>query len=507
MDPVRKSAGTTVTERYLARACERTFLSLWSYPNPYTPRGKKGRQGSGKELCDLLVVFGHHILIFSDKDIRFDTEVEIEVAWERWRRRSIDKSISQLHGAERWLRNNPSEIYLDPACEKRFPLDIAKLAPHQIHLVAVTKNSPGHAKKHFGGGSSGSFMLIPASAAKKVNNTPFVLSDGNQNKTYVHVFDEVTLDTLFEELDTISDFVSYLSAKEEGIRDGCLQVISGEEDLLAYYIMNGGLINPNQFRFDDTALAKQFKSFSIGEGFWAHYASSSERTAIKRANEPSYFWDSLIEQFAGHILAGSVPIEMSKFFLSSEFVSHEQAIRWMARENRMARRMLSKDFVEKMQSSLKGHRTSRICFSPFNKNACFILVIYPRDPGEDYTVYRNERVDLLFGYALACKLRFPNVTEITLIGTEPRESHGRSEDVLALEMGSLSEANKKAALEMVQRDRILQEGSTWIREGSLAPAEGMDCIRTAQQRLANKPGRNELCPCGSGRKYKKCCLA
>ncbi|MBW2099144.1 MAG: SEC-C domain-containing protein [Deltaproteobacteria bacterium] len=21
-----------------------------------------------------------------------------------------------------------------------------------------------------------------------------------------------------------------------------------------------------------------------------------------------------------------------------------------------------------------------------------------------------------------------------------------------------------------------------------------------------KPGRNELCPCGSGKKYKKCCL-
>ena len=24
--------------------------------------------------------------------------------------------------------------------------------------------------------------------------------------------------------------------------------------------------------------------------------------------------------------------------------------------------------------------------------------------------------------------------------------------------------------------------------------------------MSNKTGRNELCPCGSGRKYKKCCL-
>ncbi|HXD31604.1 MAG TPA: SEC-C metal-binding domain-containing protein [Pyrinomonadaceae bacterium] len=505
MDPIRKSVGTTSTERYLAKACERTFLSLWSYPNPYTPRGKKGGRGFGKELCDLLVVFDSHILIFSDKDIHFDIDVEIEVAWNRWRKRSIDKSISQLHGAERWIKNNPGEIYLDPACENRFPLDLVKLAPHQIHLIAVTKNSHKHAKKHFGGGSSGSFMLIPASAAKQVSNSPFVLSDTTQSKTYVHVFDEVTLDTLFEELDTISDFVSYLSAKEKGIRNGCLQVISGEEELLAYYIMNGGPIKPNQFRFEDTELARKFNSFSIGEGFWAHYASSSERAAIKRANEGSYFWDSLIEQFASHILAGSVPIDLDKYFLRNEFVSHEQAIRWMARENRMARRMLSKDFVEKMQTTFKDRRTSRICFSPFNKNACFILVIYPRNPGEDYSMYRNERVDILFGYALACKLRFPDVTEVTLIGTEPAESEGRSEDVLALEMGPLSEANKKAALEMVRRDRILQEGTTWIREESLAKAEGMDDIGPPIQHL-KKLGRNDRCPCGSGRKYKKCCL-
>ncbi|MDQ3050669.1 MAG: SEC-C metal-binding domain-containing protein, partial [Bacteroidota bacterium] len=29
---------------------------------------------------------------------------------------------------------------------------------------------------------------------------------------------------------------------------------------------------------------------------------------------------------------------------------------------------------------------------------------------------------------------------------------------------------------------------------------------TPQQTDSNKVGRNELCPCGSGKKYKKCCL-
>ena len=39
-----------LTERMLAEFCERTFLKLWSYPNPY--------KDDGHELCDLLVVFG-----------------------------------------------------------------------------------------------------------------------------------------------------------------------------------------------------------------------------------------------------------------------------------------------------------------------------------------------------------------------------------------------------------------------------------------------------------------
>lgn len=29
---------------------------------------------------------------------------------------------------------------------------------------------------------------------------------------------------------------------------------------------------------------------------------------------------------------------------------------------------------------------------------------------------------------------------------------------------------------------------------------------TRQQRLANRVGRNDPCPCGSGQKFKRCCL-
>ncbi|HDL8215821.1 TPA: hypothetical protein PXQ72_000351, partial [Yersinia enterocolitica] len=71
MKKIIKQDGFNESERYLANLCEKTFLSLWSYPNVYTNEGKKSANGDGKELCDLLVVFGNHVIIFSDKDISF----------------------------------------------------------------------------------------------------------------------------------------------------------------------------------------------------------------------------------------------------------------------------------------------------------------------------------------------------------------------------------------------------------------------------------------------------
>ncbi len=63
-----RSQGTTPSERYLAGLAERSFLNLWSYPNIYRDTVVNG-QRTGKEICDLLVVCGDHVLIFSDKTV------------------------------------------------------------------------------------------------------------------------------------------------------------------------------------------------------------------------------------------------------------------------------------------------------------------------------------------------------------------------------------------------------------------------------------------------------
>lgn len=88
--PTRLNAdgGFTASERYLARLCERSFLSLWSHPNLF--------RDPHKELCDLLVVFGDHVILFSDKSCALKPGPH---GWSRWYRRAILDSAKQLQRA------------------------------------------------------------------------------------------------------------------------------------------------------------------------------------------------------------------------------------------------------------------------------------------------------------------------------------------------------------------------------------------------------------------------
>jgi len=91
---IEKSRGQTPTEKYLSELCDRTFLKLWCYANPF--------KSDGKELCDLLAVFENHVFLFFDRESRkFDvSEKDIIITWERWKREAIDKQIKTAAGAK-----------------------------------------------------------------------------------------------------------------------------------------------------------------------------------------------------------------------------------------------------------------------------------------------------------------------------------------------------------------------------------------------------------------------
>ena len=197
-----KIEGVTESERLLSRLCRGSFLRFWSWPNVYRD------QGGPKELCDLLVIFGDHIIIFSDKHCQFPDTGDLHRDWKRWYKKAIRKAAKQAWGAERWIRSHPERIYIDDRCEAALPLDFPEISKATFHLVVVAHGAAARCKEHLGG--SGSLMFSSFAIS---DETPFCVGPIDQSKTFVHVFDDGSLEILLQTLDTAPDFISYLEAK------------------------------------------------------------------------------------------------------------------------------------------------------------------------------------------------------------------------------------------------------------------------------------------------------
>lgn len=85
-------------------------------------------------------------------------------------------------------------------------------------------------------------MNVFSFGIKESMEQPFSIGDIYPNKTFVHVLDELSLNLLLSELDTITDFVSYLKEKERVVRSGLLRLSPGEDDTLAAYLSGHGVI-------------------------------------------------------------------------------------------------------------------------------------------------------------------------------------------------------------------------------------------------------------------------
>lgn len=111
--------GVTASESFLHSLAQRTFLKLWSVPNPF--------RAAGKELSDLVIVFGDDIVIFSDKACDFGPGMDLQTEWERWRREAIDGSVKQLK-----RRSSASLGWRYghfPRCERKEPVTISAAVP------------------------------------------------------------------------------------------------------------------------------------------------------------------------------------------------------------------------------------------------------------------------------------------------------------------------------------------------------------------------------------------
>lgn len=236
----------TRSEQLVYELSKNAFLPLWTYPNP---QGKD----SSKELCDVLVVCQPDIIIISVKDSELKTDGDLEVQRKRWYRYAVEGSIDQIHGAQRRLSTLQDVTTNDGGK----PVELGETSQRRIHRVAVAIGSDGK---------------VP-------------LESRDFGKGFVDVFDDAIIFLLLQALDTITDLVEYLSARERLFLEGTSSVVGSETDLLASYLWNNR-------SFD--SLMKQSADVLVISGLWSEFANSEEYSAKTNADVPSYIWDRLI---------------------------------------------------------------------------------------------------------------------------------------------------------------------------------------------------------------------
>lgn len=489
-NPIVKSTGLTTSEQYLAKICERTFLRLWSYPNPYR------NQGKGKELCDLLVVCGDDVIIFSDKSCDYPMTGKPDLDWSRWYRRAIEKSAQQIFGAERWIRERPDQIFLDCACDRVLPITIPNVETLRIHRIVVALGAKSRCRQELGG--SGSLWLFPGLRGSEhvdvnlTNYQRFHIGGICPEKGFVHVLDDVTLDIVLGELDTITDFARYLRWKEDYVQSNKLFLAQGEENLLAAY-----LSSVNDKGHHDIVLPTSDGKLQVEKNLWGRTRQSPEYLRKKKANEDSYFWDRIIDEFADHVLAGTI-IGEAEYTTNT----HEMILRVLARESRLDRRML----VLSLQDRIRQADPTEICWrtvlSKQKQGTAFVFGLFPEDE-RDYEEYRDFRRKFTHAYCLVLGEKRRDLRTIIGLATENHPSDGSSTDLILFKPPEVWPDDMVQEARRLRQDLGIHDRSNQTRKG--VHGNEYPEPRMSRTQVGRKVGRNERCPCGSGVKYKKCC--
>lgn len=367
--------GITPSERFVASLCERSFLRLWTHPNP---KGKRG-----KELCDCLIVCGPHIVIISVKECDYKDTGD-KTGWERWEKAAIEKSASQIWGAERWLHTVNQVERKDGRI-----LNLPSKDERKYHRISVSLGGKGH---------------VP-------------IKWGDLGNGFVTVCDEFSVGVVFSTLDTITDFVEFLSATENYVTSGVQMLFSGGgiEDLVALYLMHN-----RSFTLTEEA-NQQPDLLIVADDLWKGFYESPEYKAIQEDFKNSYIWDRLIEHYTDDLLTDGI-FDMH----SKEVTDNQLALVEMALQPRSYRVVLADVFIKFLQNpELKLASRAAKAYG----NTAFVFLIGNSSD-------REHRARELALRCLVVRGRLPGVKTVVGIATDrPGTSEiGYSSDIVYIYM-------------------------------------------------------------------------
>jgi hypothetical protein len=382
------------------------------------------------------VIFGHDLLIFSDKNCRWPDAGDLEVRWARWYRQAVLSSARQVRGAERWLLGHPDLIFIDRECAQPFPLELPK--DPRVHRIVTCRGVAEASREYFGSGTGS--LIVTNGTLESCTTAPFHLGALGRDGRFYHVLDEVALDLIFETLDTVSDVVDYLRRKEQFFKRHDRVQATGEEDLLAFYLSR---IHEGD-QSHDFIVDESYTFVGLDESHWSSWLESPQRKAKIEADEISYSWDKLIEKFSYHMSTGT-----QIFATPGGLKQQETIVRWMAREPRVRRRMLTESLFEMMASTPIGGLRPRKQVTISEGQPLWVFLVLPRNHYMDYDEYREFRLSFLEAHCLVAKHLCMNARDIVGIAVD-RPHAEISEDALYLDA-------REWSVELADRARLLHE--------------------------------------------------
>lgn len=321
-----KHNGVTPTERLLTQYCNKVFLGLWNFPNP--------QRHDGKELCDHMVIFDNHVLLFFDREAELKTNSDdIDIKWNRWLKKVIHAQIRSVNGAEKYVLRNES-IYLDSKQEILLPVDFDP-EKARVFRIIIAHGAEAACKLHNSDNVAGSIGISYGNPTEDVQ-FPFCIA--LEKEPVVHVFDSANIEIMFSELDTALAFTHYLDAKEMSIDKHDYIGYCGEEDLLATYFKNISL----EGEFGLLPRDQEFNGIIIEEGSWESFTKSALYKKISpnsRSNRGMPMWDFFIKRFSERADEGKV---------TGDSPHNSESMILMAKEPREDRVQFEKEIVNHM---------------------------------------------------------------------------------------------------------------------------------------------------------------
>lgn len=402
------------------------------------------------------------------------------------------------------LRSFPDRVFTDASCEHLLPPTLSSTSEMRVHRIVVARGAAD--KCRTATGLSGSLILAPGEFTNGDSYPPFYVGDPFPEHGFVHVLDDVTLELLLNELDTITDFLDYLEEKERFVRDNRLYKSFGEENLLAWYLQR---MHEDGSRHH--IYCPEGRQLLLKGTEWAEFSSSADRTSRKVADHISYAWDELIEIFSRNLLSGTLVMHDA-----CSVTAIEQGLRVMAKERRLGRRGLSEAVAGALHMKAGSKAFVRSICSSKNSSLFYVFAVCPKNGMNDET-YARMRRDYLSDYCYVLSWRNRQIKTVVGIAMQPLDA-GQSGnfDMVAMDSPVWDKEHESAAKEIkegwgFQSDHAIRR---WEATNYEYPSEiqgGSQTGMTRATRALTRPqshrtGRNSPCPCGSGKKYKHCCL-